>query len=130
MDTEKIKQLKKIFKSAIKRFKYVTDQERYGQVDRWVLPVPGFRGRIVGDCEDFALYCRKLCRAAGFKTRLVYCNTESGEAHCVLYIKGYIMDNRHLALQTTKSLKKLGYKFIAISSLEKGGPWKIIKGTV
>ncbi len=83
---------------------------------------------IVGDCEDFALACRKLCRDANIPTRLVICYTEEGEGHCVLESSGWILDNRYTRVMSRDKLEKQGYKWLAISGFESGDDWHRIVG--
>lgn len=132
MNKKKIKLLKRIFETAIYSFDYITDQEQFGKIEHWNCPVLDGRGRIQGDCEDFALYCRKLCREAEFKTELVYCLIEpptfgnGPRGHMVLHIEGQIMDNRRMFLTTVSKLKGQGYEFIAMSGQLPGDPWHYI----
>lgn len=122
-----VKELKKIHTKAWNKFRYATDLQNHGKLEHWNYPEEDFLGRITGDCEDYALYCRKKCRKAGYKTRLVLCYTETGEFHCVLEISGYIMDNRHRELQTINSIVELGYKLVATSGYEPGDTWNLIQ---
>lgn len=124
---DKIEQLKKIHGLVFKDFEYEYDRDQYGTEEKWVMPESTFDGTtpIVGDCEDFALACRKLCRDAGIDdTRLVACLTESGEGHCVLECEGWILDNRQRKL---KSRDDLDYTWLAISGYHPGDDWHVIK---
>lgn len=108
-----------------KHFTYKTDMEQYGTVEKWVMPSPTFKGAtdFVGDCEDFALACRKLCRDAGLKTRLVVC-TMDGEGHCVLECEGWIMCCNQEQLMSRDDLEKhQGYHWLYISGFNPGDPW-------
>ncbi len=116
---------KKIHRNLFKNFSYITDLENYGVEEKWVMPKDSFTDsqKFSGDCEDFALACRKLIREAGIKSRLVYCIVEDGEGHCVLEVNGYILDNRQASIISNRKLVKKGYKFLAISGYESGDPW-------
>ena len=117
--------LDKIHRMVFDRFEYEYDHKQYGMNEYWVMPEPNYDGksRIVGDCEDFALACRKLVRDAGLESRLVYCETETGEGHAVLEVKGWILDNRQTQVVSNDWLRERGYKFIAISGFDSGDPW-------
>ena len=120
---------KQIHKKVFSKFSYITDLEKYGVEEKWVMPDITFNGtqKFTGDCEDFALACRKLIREAGIKSRLVYCVVEDGSGHCVLEVNGYILDNRFPTLLSNTKLVKKGYKFIAISGYESGEDWKKLR---
>lgn len=123
MDT--IDKLKEIQGDVFRRFEYKYDHVQYDQEEKWVMPTEHFDGTtsIVGDCEDFALACRKLCRDAGIETRLVVCLTETGEGHCVLECNGWILDNRH---RRVRSRDDLDYQWLAISGYDAGDDWHTI----
>jgi predicted transglutaminase-like cysteine proteinase len=115
---------------VLKHFTYQTDQEQYGTVEKWVMPSPTFKGatNFVGDCEDFALACRKLCREAGLKTRLVVCAIE-GEGHCVLECEGWILCNNQSHVMPRDDLNKhKGYNWLYISGYNPGDDWQEIIG--
>lgn len=114
---------------CIKRFDYVSDQFQFGKVEHFVDKdtcaafiafEPIFGWRFKGDCDDFALLCRMMLRAYGFKPMLVVCETEAGELHMVCSVNGWIFDNRYRAL---KRRDDLPYKWLKISSAEAGGKW-------
>jgi len=113
-------QIADIFHTIKRDFKYVTDRKQYGVDEKWVMP-DGVK--IEGDCEDFALACRALCRANDIQSRLILCNVETGEMHCVLESKGYILDNR---MKEVKKIDDLPYRWLAMSGYEKGEDWRAI----
>lgn len=122
-----VDKLKEIHKKVFNKFKYEFDRDQYNEEEKWVMPKDQFNGstRIVGDCEDFALACRKLCRDADIDTRLVVCFTEDGEGHCVLECEGWILDNRY---KKVMSRDDLDYKWLAISGFNPGDDWHKIVG--
>lgn len=119
------KELKKVHSLVFKNFEYQTDKEQYGVIEKWVEPDTSYNGRqkLVGDCEDFALHCRKLLREKGIKTRLVFCTVEDGSGHLVLEASGFILDNRETRVVTNAHLMRKGYTFLKISGFESGDPW-------
>jgi predicted transglutaminase-like cysteine proteinase len=120
--------LDKIHRKVFRRFTYKLDEKQYGMDEYWVMPDADYDGssRIVGDCEDFALACRKLVRDAGLDSRLVFCYTEEGEGHAVLEVEGWILDNRYEQVVSNDWLTDEGYEFVAVSGYESGEPWYMI----
>jgi predicted transglutaminase-like cysteine proteinase len=113
-----IAKLSGIHSSVKGGFEYRTDLEQYNDVEHWV--IPDDVKNVTGDCEDFALACRKLCRQEGIPSRLVHCLTETREGHLVLECRGYILDNRFDRVRTNNSLD---YQWIKISGYEPGDDW-------
>ena len=105
-------------------FDYEYDEDQYGKKEYWTMPEDV--DEVTGDCEDFALACRVLCREANIPTRLVICKTETGGMHCVLEHNGWILDNRY---KHVMNRDKLDYTWIAISGFEPGDPWFTIKNS-
>lgn len=121
-------QLTHILDKVSKGFTYETDQEQYGMSEKWVMPSASFTGNVpvTGDCEDFALACRKLCRNIGLQTRLVIC-TLNGEGHCVLECNGWILDNNHNRVATRDELQKNEqYVWYYISGYNPRDDWHMI----
>lgn len=114
--------LNDIHRTVFRKFSYKTDQQQYDMLEKWVMPDYVYNGsqRLTGDCEDFALHCRKLCDDAGLKTRLVYCKTEDNEGHLVLEHKGYVLDNRQYKVVYRDDID---YKWISISGYNPGDDW-------
>lgn len=132
MDNQQVlKTLDDIHDEVFRKFQYEFDHKQYGIVEKWVMPEDHFDGtqKIVGDCEDFALACRKLCRDRGIDTsRLVVCMTETDEGHCVIEVNGWILDNRRRRVVSRDELEHDGYKWIAISGYNSGDDWHKIQG--
>jgi predicted transglutaminase-like cysteine proteinase len=114
--------LSAIHSKVYKGFKYETDQDQFGTIEKWVMPTPEGITHITGDCEDFALACRVLCREAGIQSRLVVC-TADGEGHCVLEANGWIFDCNS---STIVSRDSLDYKWYYISGYNPRDDWKMI----
>lgn len=96
--------------------------------DHWDLMEPDENGTLRGDCEDFALYCSKMCKeqlGISKKNRtLTFCRTETGEGHMVVEILGYILDNRQRTLTTIQKLKSSGYRDFAQPVGPVNGKWE------
>jgi len=106
-------------------FKYKTDKSQYNKLEHWVEPDPSYNGTtpLVGDCEDFALACRKLLRDRGIESVLIYCRDETGAGHLVLESNGFVLDNRQRSVVSVTWL--LGrYTFLAVSGKNPGDPWR------
>lgn len=117
--------LSEIHSKVFDVFEYTTDREHYGLEEKWSVP-PEYSADMTfkGDCDDFAMMCRKLCREAGIdNSRLVVCYDETGEGHLVLEVEGYVLDNRSRDLETQDSLSRVGYEWVAISGYNPGDPW-------
>lgn len=120
--------LQDIHKRIKDRFVYKSDISVWGKSEHWERydQIPEV-GLIIGDCDCFALACRRECRKQGISSRLVYCKTETGEGHLVLSADIYILDNR-LDFVVKKSALDGFYTWFKISGYEKGDPWYTIKG--
>jgi len=121
-------QLQEIHTNIERRWKYVSDDIQWGTVERWLTEKEAKQNAesgdtIQGDCDDFALTARYMCRQKDIPTRLVICKTEEDEYHVVLESEGWIIDNRMHRVVARDSLR---YKWIAISGYEKGEQWKWI----
>lgn len=117
-----------IHKEVYSRFTYTPDIKQWGEVERWLTKREAeaailSEGTIKGDCDDFALVCRHLCRKQDIPSRLVVCKTEENEYHIVLEVDGWILDNRH---RKVKARDDLPYEWIAVSGYEAGETWKYI----
>lgn len=106
--------LQQVFSEAIKRHEYVTDQKQYGKHEHWE---PG----LMGDCEDFALWCRERLELVGVESDLIYCRTEDNIGHLVLSVDGWILDNRCSEVMANTSLVEAGYKFLKLARPD--GTW-------
>jgi predicted transglutaminase-like cysteine proteinase len=114
-------ELIQLFGKVKQGFTYVCDVEKYGILEKWVLPDDDYDGTqsFSGDCEDFALALRKLIHDQGHSSRLIICHTEEKELHCVVATetdKGtYILDNRFNSIKTKSELTDLGYSWVKMS---------------
>jgi predicted transglutaminase-like cysteine proteinase len=89
----------------------VTDQDRWGVVDRWDYPDDG-----LGDCEDIQLLKRKLLIEVGLPRRALRMTVaidEQGAGHAVLMVRtdfgDFILDNKKDAVL---SWQETGYGYV------------------
>ena len=122
-----ISEIKKIHRDIFTRFKYIPDKVLWGIDEHWEKEdeIPD-TGVIKGDCDCFALACRKECRKLDIPSRLVHVITETEEGHLVLSVEDWILDNRYTSIMRKRDLDEL-YKWIRISGYEKGDPWHMIE---
>lgn len=80
--------LQSVLDTAHAGHRYVPDRLQYQRPEHWTTG-------LVGDCEDFALWCRQELDAIGIDSDLVYCLTETGEGHLVCAVDGWVLDNRY-----------------------------------
>lgn len=115
-----------IHRVVTNNFTYKSDREVFGVDEYWDFPEALYDGTspVVGDCDDFAIACRKLIRDAGMDSRLVFCQVETGEYHLVCECHGWILDNRYPSGVIPNSHPFFnGYKWLRISGYEPGDPW-------
>lgn len=120
------KVLQDIHNSVLRRFVYVSDTIKWHKIEHWEsseeLPLTG---KFQGDCDAFALMCRKICRAKELRSRLIFCRIpDTGEYHLVCECAGYILDNRCLRIA---AIQELDYEWLYMSGFEKGEPWHRIR---
>lgn len=119
--------LKEIHREIFDNFIYQTDIAQYKVEEKWVMLPEHYKpvNKVIGDCEDFALAIRKVCRDNGIQdTRLVACLTEDGEGHLVLEWHGWIADNRQKQIVKRDDLD---YTWNAISGYNPGDQWYRIR---
>lgn len=110
-----LKDLQRVLDQAHAGHTYVSDSERYGLAECWT-------AGLVGDCEDFALWCRAKLNELDIWPDLVYCLTEKGEGHLVLHIDGWILDNRYGWVQKQDDLP---YSWVKLGRPD--GKWFLIE---
>lgn len=123
---DQLQQLQHIQVETLRHFVYTSDQVTHGLVEYWptfndvksaILDNATFRE----DCDGFAIVCMNRAMQAGFKARLVVCQVETGEGHCICEVtsydetQAYYFDNRRKTLVAAKD--EINYKFVAV------GPW-------
>lgn len=125
---ERYNALKAIHKSVYDRFVYSSDERVWNKSEHWEnynqIPDEGY---IYGDCDCFALACRKECRKQNIPSRLVFCAVNvNGEwiGHLVLESDGWILENNQT---TIKPSQDIDYAWLYISGYERGDPWRYIE---
>ena len=100
----------------------VTDMDHWGVVDRWDYPTDG-----KGDCEDYALFKRKLLMEAGFPRQallMTVVRDHQGEGHAILTVitnhGEFVLDNLS---DKVKPWTDTGYKFVKRQSQEDPNSW-------
>ena len=100
----------------------VSDTDHWGVVDQWDIPTDG-----KGDCEDYALYKRKLLIAEGFPREallMTVVKDEHDEGHAILTVKTnrgeFVLDNLHNEI---KLWNKTGYRFVKRQSQSDQNVW-------
>ncbi len=99
----------------------VSDQELYGEVERWTMP------RTAGDCEDYALLKQKQLIDLGFPAntlRMTVVIDENQEGHAVLTLVtaqgDYVLDNRRNDILRSAETK---YSFLKRQSADNPRQW-------
>ena len=100
----------------------ITDMDHWGVLDRWDYPTDG-----KGDCEDYALFKRKLLIEAGFPRQallMTVVRDHQGDGHAVLTVKtsrgDFVLDN---LTDKIKPWTETGYKFVKRQSQEDPNTW-------
>jgi len=100
----------------------VTDMDHWGVQDRWDLPFDG-----KGDCEDYALFKRKLLIQLGYPRQVLLMTVVhdgANEGHAILTLKtdrgDFVLDNLNNAM---KPWSNAGYLFVKRQSQEDPNVW-------
>lgn len=127
LSPDEVNLLERIHDKMFRNFNYISDNRKFGETERWEEISPDFSlgDRFNGDCEEYAMHCRKILADNNIKSRLLAVYDEQKNGHCILLTEdGYCLDNRFSRLVTFTDLVKVGYIPIAISDYEYGSPWK------
>ena len=100
----------------------MSDQDHWGVVDQWDLPLDGY-----GDCEDYALLKRKLLIEAGLPRQallMTVVKDEHGDGHAILTAAtsrgDFVLDNMS---ETIKAWEATPYTFVKRQSREDPNLW-------
>lgn len=120
MNSDNWRKLIRINAEVNTQIKPMSDQEQWGTLEHWGLPVTG-----VGDCEDYALLKRKRLAEAGFPRRAMLMTVvidETGGGHAILTVRtsrgDYILDNKRNAVLPWDAT---GYRFVKRESQDTVG---------
>ena len=108
--------LQLVLNAAHAQHEYHYDKDQYGISEYWTAD-------LVGDCEDFALWCRDRLEQQGIQPDLVFCRVETGGGHLVLHVDGWILDNRYKWVMRQDDLP---YEWVRIGKPD--GTWYRIEG--
>lgn len=106
--------LQKVLDEAHRNHTYVRDIDQYGLPEHW-------QKALVGDCEDFALWCRDKLAEQGIDSLLIFCFVETGGGHLVCAVDNYVLDNRR---KWVTEKDQLPYTWI--SAGDSTGTWRKI----
>jgi predicted transglutaminase-like cysteine proteinase len=102
--------------------KPVSDMEHWGVIDQWDYPTDG-----KGDCEDYALFKRKILIGEGFPRQallMTVVKDEHNEGHAVLTVKTnageFVLDNMN---DEVKPWDRTGYRFVKRQSQTDQNVW-------
>lgn len=118
----------KAFYNVLNRFQYTPDEQAWGSPEYWASPKEmaaqaDADGMVRGDCDDFAILCRDELAKAGLRSRLVFCQVETGGYHLVCEIDGWVLDCRHRIVMPRDDLP---YQWVSISGYATGEEWREI----
>lgn len=115
--------------------RYETDLKNFGKAEYWSYPKE-YKGGLLGDCEDIAIYKHKLLTDAGVPSGpllMTICTDPNGGGHCVLCVttdkRDYILCNSHARVVTPFDMTSEGYHFLYRQRLNRGinEPWDVLK---
>lgn len=113
--SEQLSILQEVLDMAHRGHRYISDAEQYGAHEYW-------RESLVGDCEDFALWCRARLAERGIASDLIFCGvTNPAGDHLVCSVEGWILDNRY---RWVRSRDQLAYTWLKIGKPD--GRWYAI----
>ncbi len=107
----------------------MTDQEHYGETERWAYPADG-----KGDCEDYVLEKRRLLVSRGWPASVLLITVvrdHHGDGHAVLTV---VTDQGDLVLDNQESKilpwRETGYRFVKRQSQESPAEWVSLGDTI
>jgi len=108
---ESLREIERVDKMVNKSIVPISDKDHWGVLDQWDYPSDG-----KGDCEDYALFKRKLLIAAGFPRQallMTVVKDEQNEGHAILTVKTnhgeFVLDNLNDEL---RPWDRTGYRFV------------------
>jgi predicted transglutaminase-like cysteine proteinase len=117
-----MKEIERVGKWVNAHVKPVSDIEHWGVIDQWDYPSDG-----KGDCEDYALFKRKILMDEGFPRQallMTVVKDEHNDGHAILTVKTnageFVLDNLN---DEVKSWDRTGYRFIKRQSQTDQNVW-------
>src|SRR5450631_2237543 len=117
-----MKEIERVSKWVNAHVKPVSDIEHWGVIDQWDYPTDG-----KGDCEDYALFKRKILMGEGFpRQALLMTVVKDGqnEGHAILTVKTnageFVLDNLN---DEVKAWNRTGYRFVKRQSQPNQNLW-------
>ncbi|MGQ0443576.1 MAG: transglutaminase-like cysteine peptidase [Beijerinckiaceae bacterium] len=117
-----MKEIERVHKWVNAHVEPVPDMDHWGVIDRWDYP----SGKK-GDCEDYALFKRKILVDEGFSRQallMTVVKDEHNEGHAVLTVKTnageFVLDNLH---DEIKPWDRTGYRFVKRQSQTDQNVW-------
>jgi predicted transglutaminase-like cysteine proteinase len=117
-----MKEIERVGKWVNAHVKPVSDIEHWGVIDQWDYPTDG-----KGDCEDYALFKRKILMVEGFpRQALLMTVVKDGqnEGHAILTVKTnageFVLDNLN---DEVKPWNRTGYRFVKRQSQPNQNLW-------
>lgn len=134
-----IAKLQKIKSEMTRQHNYITDGKKWHMNEYWesdsvLAPMVNGSRRLNTDCEEYAIVSMRKAHQAGFNARLVICQVETGEGHCICEVssndgtQAYYFDNRRPNVVPISGLK--GYRFYSVSPWNpqpgETRPWQLV----
>ena len=117
-----------VFEKAMGGFRYVSDEDQFGELEDWRMPDGIESGDIVGDCDDFAIACRTLLKDRGHEPRLLFCKVRN-QGHLICVLGQIALDNRMRGITKIDTLaNRHAYQLVSISGVKPGDDWHAITG--
>jgi predicted transglutaminase-like cysteine proteinase len=117
-----MKEIERVDKWVNAHVKPVSDMEHWGVIDQWDYPTDG-----KGDCEDYALFKRKILMGEGFPRQallMTVVKDEHDEGHAILTVKtnagDFVLDNLN---DEVKPWNRTGYRFVKRQSQTDQNVW-------
>jgi predicted transglutaminase-like cysteine proteinase len=117
-----MKEIERVDRWVNVHVKPVSDMEHWGVIDQWDYPADG-----QGDCEDYALFKRKILMNEGFPRQallMTVVKDEHNEGHAILTVKtnagDFVLDNLN---DEVKHWDRTGYRFVKRQSQTDQNVW-------
>jgi predicted transglutaminase-like cysteine proteinase len=127
LDSDRWRELIRVNNAVNKDVLPVTDEDQWGEVERWSFPTTG-----EGDCEDYVLEKRERLMALGWPRQALLVTVvrdRKGDGHAVLMVKtdrgDFVLDNQNPKVM---SWNKTGYRYIKRQAQDNPNRWVSLGG--